>query len=148
MVHDMHAVLAPLSVWPAPQSLHVPPLADRWPTAHCTHVPLTSWNPALQLQLAEPTPLFEFALQLVHVAAAAAENLPATQFTQPDLKSFTRWPARHVSVHVDVRPFAPYVCAAHPLHPVSAVVPHGARNSPWPHAVVVQELQRQFVSQK
>jgi len=81
----------------------------------------------LQLQCPQPTPLLELALQGLHAATLPVENDPAAQLAHPVLASFTRWPTGHTSVHVEVRPNPPYVCAAHPLHPVSAVGPHGAR---------------------
>jgi len=91
----------------------------------------------LQLHWLEPTPLFELALQGLHAATLPPENDPAAQSAHPVLKSFTRWPAGHTSVHVEVRPYPPYVCAAHVAHPVSAVLPHGGRNCPGLHEVVV-----------
>jgi len=136
-----------VSVCPCPHSVQALPAAELWPTTHCTHVPPTSCQPALQSQWLQPTPLHEFSLQSVHVAAPAAQNLPATQSAQPDFASLTRLPARHVAVHVVVRVASPWVWAAHAAHAVSAVMPHGARKLPCPHEVVVQEPQRQFTSQ-
>jgi len=104
---NLHPVNVFVSVRPGPHWMQAPPDTELSPTMHCVQVPLTSWKPALQSQCPQPTPLHELALQPVHSATLPCENLPAAQLSQPDLASFTRWPAGHTSVHVAVRVVPP-----------------------------------------
>jgi len=129
-----------VSVCPGPHSVQAPPAAELWPTTHCTHVPLTSCQPALQLQWLQPTPLHELTLQGLHAATPPPENVLVAHSTHPDFASLTRWPTGHVAVHVSVRVASPWVWVAQAAHAVSAVLPHGGRKFPCPHEAVVHKV--------